>query len=129
MSSIFKETIFLAPFLQLFKNAKIRLSWEQLNRLIPYEIDFLSKLQVILALSKNHISREIPSSLENLVKLQRLNLSVNQLQGKVPPSLGRLSSLHRLNLSHNQLQDQISSTLNNHKIPIAHIFKYIKSIF
>jgi Leucine-rich repeat (LRR) protein len=66
---------------------------------------------VILDLSKNLLSGEIPSSLGNLLKLERLNLSSNQLQGEVPPSLGKLTSLHMLNLSNNHLRGQLPSTL------------------
>ncbi|EOY20798.1 Uncharacterized protein TCM_012146 [Theobroma cacao] len=63
-------------------------------------------------LSRNLLSGEIPSSLGNLLKLERLNLSFNRLQGEVPSSLGKLTSLDMLNLSNNHLQGELPSTFS-----------------
>ncbi|EOY20495.1 Uncharacterized protein TCM_046111 [Theobroma cacao] len=63
-------------------------------------------------LSRNLLSCEIPSSLGNLLRLERLNLSFNRLQGEVPSSLGKLTSLNMLNLSNNHLQGALPFTFS-----------------
>ncbi|KAG8084911.1 hypothetical protein GUJ93_ZPchr0010g8589 [Zizania palustris] len=86
---------------------------ESLEGAIPPELGQLLELQVILDLSQNRLSGEIPASLGNLVKLERLNLSSNGLHGQIPSSLQQLTSLHLLNLSDNLLSGAIPGALSS----------------
>ncbi|ONK56962.1 uncharacterized protein A4U43_C10F15130 [Asparagus officinalis] len=90
-------------------------------------------LVMVLDLSCNSLSGEIPLGLMDLIGLQSLNLSKNQLEGnitdkfggmaqlealdlwmnrlskKIPGSIALLTSLSYLNLSHNDLSSRIPS--------------------
>ena len=59
------------------------------------------------------MSGSIPTSLGNLTKLTRLNLSENQLSGPIPASLGNLTNLTLLDLRENQLSGTIPAWLGN----------------
>ncbi|GJU58057.1 leucine-rich repeat-containing protein [Tanacetum coccineum] len=62
---------------------------------------------VMLDLSGNNISGEIPASLGNLKALQQLNISHNKISGNIPLSLGNLVRIESLDVSHNQLSGKI----------------------
>ncbi|KAK7835023.1 receptor-like protein eix1 [Quercus suber] len=62
---------------------------------------------VVLNLSRNHISGQIPNSISNLRQLSSLDLSSNSLSGPIPPSMSLLSFLGVLNLSYNNFSGAI----------------------
>ncbi|KVI10128.1 Leucine-rich repeat-containing protein [Cynara cardunculus var. scolymus] len=66
-----------------------------------------------LILNDNKFSGEIPTSLEKLTDLKRLNLGYNQLTGTIPESLGNLTSLREFDLSGNQLTGSIPASFGN----------------
>lgn len=76
----------------------------QFNGSIPYNIGILDSIQILVDLSNNSLSGEIPSSLGNLKALENLNLSHNNLSGSVPNSLGTMVSLIHIDLSYNNLE-------------------------
>jgi hypothetical protein len=74
-------------------------------------LDQLYRLQV-LDLSANQLSGVITPRLGRLLELQTLNLAQNQLSGQIPPHLGYLKKLTTLNLANNMLSGPIPSTIN-----------------
>ena len=68
---------------------------------------------LLLDLSNNHLTGEIPSELGDLRSLVYLDLSGNLLTGRIPSELGRLSDLQLLDLSSNRLSGEIPSELGN----------------
>jgi len=66
---------------------------------------------VALDLSANNLEGELPSSLSDLIYLQRLDLSGNALSGELPDALGNLENLEVLALSGNELSGEIPSDL------------------
>jgi hypothetical protein len=65
---------------------------------------------VVLNLSRNHISGQIPKNISNLHQLSSLDLSSNSLSGPIPPSMPSLSFLEFLNLSNNNFSSTIPYT-------------------
>ncbi len=66
-----------------------------------------------LHLDSNQLSRDIPASLGNLVRLEELLLSNNQLTGEIPAVLGSLSSLKKLHINNNELSGSIPASLGD----------------
>ena len=66
---------------------------------------------VILYLSENRLSGQVPSELGNLVDLERLWLNDNRLKGPIPRELGDLGNLGWLFLGGNQLSGCIPGSL------------------
>lgn len=56
---------------------------------------------ILLDLSHNLLTGQIPSSLGQLMNLNSLYLSANQIDGTIPPELGDLPRLGDLDLSLN----------------------------
>ncbi|KAL6330185.1 hypothetical protein AAG906_040106 [Vitis piasezkii] len=71
--------------------------------------DLLSLL--VLDLSKNQFSGNIPSTISLLQNLLQLYLSHNKLQGHMPPNFGALVSLEYLDLSGNNFSGTIPTSL------------------
>ncbi|GKD19456.1 leucine-rich repeat-containing protein [Tanacetum coccineum] len=67
---------------------------------------------VLLDLSGNNISGEIPASLGNLKALKQLNISHNKISGNIPMSLGNLTSIESFDVSHNELSGSIPQSLD-----------------
>ncbi|XP_043692848.1 probable LRR receptor-like serine/threonine-protein kinase At3g47570 [Telopea speciosissima] len=80
---------------------------------LPNSIANLSTQLVILDLSHNQISGDIPVGIENLVSLQYLGLNSNLLAGSIPTSIGKLQMLNALYLSGNRFMGPIPSSLGN----------------
>ncbi|CAL2236449.1 unnamed protein product [Prunus armeniaca] len=72
----------------------------------------LLRLAIILDLSDNIISGEIPEELTSLIYLQSVNLSNNLLSGRIPPKIGDMIWLESLDLSMNQLCGQIAPSMS-----------------
>ncbi|KAG5551567.1 hypothetical protein RHGRI_009840 [Rhododendron griersonianum] len=66
---------------------------------------------VVVDLSDNKFSGEIPESLGSLCGLQALNISENKLTGIIPSSLANLTDLESLDLSRNLLSGEIPQQL------------------
>ncbi|CAA0809906.1 Probable LRR receptor-like serine/threonine-protein kinase [Striga hermonthica] len=88
-----------------------------------------------------NINGVIPSTIGNLIGLQRINLSKNQIRGVIPPTLGKLNRLQRLLLDANQLHGLIPTDIcgltnigdlnlndNNLTGPIPECFGELKSL-
>ncbi|KAK4436442.1 putative LRR receptor-like serine/threonine-protein kinase IRK [Sesamum alatum] len=69
-----------------------------------------SKL-LILDVSQNKLSGEIPSTVGDFGSLQLLNMSSNSFVGTIPARIGQLKSLSILDLSENQLNGTIPSDI------------------
>ncbi|XAR72930.1 hypothetical protein NMG60_11019740 [Bertholletia excelsa] len=75
---------------------------------------FVSRLTqlIILDLSNNNFSGEIPPSLSSLVNLQSLDLRSNSFYGEIPPSISALKSLETLDFSRNRFSGFLPENLN-----------------
>ena len=82
------------------------LSDNRLDGALPIEISELKNLKT-LDLSRNHLAREIPIEYGELYNLTSLNLSRNYLSGQIPGSFWRLEEIQTLNLSHNRLSGSV----------------------
>ncbi|KAH7527970.1 hypothetical protein FEM48_Zijuj05G0022400 [Ziziphus jujuba var. spinosa] len=82
------------------------LSGNNLSGDLPRELTNLLGL-VFLNLSRNHISGHVPESISKLKELESLDLSNNRFSGAIPESLKSLSFLGYLNLSNNDLSGKI----------------------
>ena len=91
----------------------LRLGANELNGPIPSSLENLSKLVRLEVDYNNALSGPIPSSLGNLLELEYLDLSVNALGGPIPSVLGNLSNLEVLALAGNELRGPIPSSLGN----------------
>ncbi|PRY45259.1 leucine rich repeat (LRR) protein [Spirosoma oryzae] len=78
---------------------------------IPETIANLSQLKVFNCGANAGLGGNIPASVGNLTKLERLVLGTNQFTGTVPASLGNLTALTTLYLSDNQLTGSIPAEL------------------
>ena len=88
------------------------LSSNNLTRNIPKNICNLTKLRDII-LSKNQLTGHIPENIDNLTELIILDLSSNNLTGNIPENICDLTNLHQLNLSKNELTGQLPMSINN----------------
>ncbi|KAI3719315.1 hypothetical protein L6452_20212 [Arctium lappa] len=66
-----------------------------------------------LILSENKFSGTIPTSLEKLTTLKRLDLGYNLLTGTIPESLGNFTNSRKFELSGNQLISSIPKSFEN----------------
>ncbi|GLT38709.1 hypothetical protein SLA2020_129390 [Shorea laevis] len=62
---------------------------------------------ILLNLSHNSLTGQIPSSLGKMTELESLDFSSNKLEGRIPEQLTNLTFLSVLQLSHNELVGQI----------------------
>ena len=90
----------------------ISLYSNNLTGAFPANLDDLSKLQIV-NLGRNQLTGLIPPELGNLANLQALYLYRNQLTGEIPPELGNLTNLEGLALGQNELNGEIPSELSN----------------
>ncbi|PPR98906.1 hypothetical protein GOBAR_AA21749 [Gossypium barbadense] len=65
----------------------------------------------VLNIGSNKIAGQIPSSISNLIELERLDISRNQITGTIPASLGQVVKLQWLDLSINRLTGKIPTSL------------------
>ncbi|XP_074284726.1 MDIS1-interacting receptor like kinase 2-like isoform X1 [Silene latifolia] len=76
-------------------------------------------VEVLLDLSKNLLSGEIPLQLGNLVDLEILDLSHNNLSGEIPVTFDQLQSLQVINVSYNKLEGPIPDSSVFQKAPLT----------
>ncbi|CAN1267799.1 Receptor-like protein 41 [Linum perenne] len=79
---------------------------------IPETIAHLEYLQ-LLNLSNNHFTGHIPRSFEQLKKLESLDFSSNNLSGNIPSQLTKLTFLALLNVSNNNFTGEIPETIGH----------------
>ncbi|XP_064963475.1 receptor-like protein EIX2 [Musa acuminata AAA Group] len=79
---------------------------------IPFSFCRIKSL-VVLRLSKNNLSGELPNCWKNSSNLVILDLSSNKLQGGLPDSLSNLQTLQSLHLSYNNFMGQIPLSFRN----------------
>ncbi|XWS09981.1 hypothetical protein CRYUN_Cryun39dG0036600 [Craigia yunnanensis] len=84
----------------------IDLSSNKLTGEIPEQLTSLREL-VALNLSRNILTGNIPRKIGQLRQLQTLDLSRNKFSGSIPPSLSELTFLGSLDLSYNYLSGKI----------------------
>ncbi|XP_038997317.1 DNA damage-repair/toleration protein DRT100-like [Hibiscus syriacus] len=70
----------------------------------------------VLNIGSNKIAGQIPSSISNLVELERLDISRNLIPGTIPISLGQFVKLHWLDIFINSLTGKIPTSLLGIKI-------------
>ncbi|XP_027930101.1 receptor-like protein 7 [Vigna unguiculata] len=106
-----KGTTLVYEKLQEFYNLiVINLSGNKFSGEIPNVIGNLTGL-VLLNLSNNMLSGNIPSSLGKLSNLETLDLSLNALSGKIPLQLQELTFLSHFNVSFNNLSGPIPQNM------------------
>jgi len=66
-----------------------------------------------LHLFNNNLTGTIPSEIENLSNIRKLDLQLNKLTGPIPEEIGNLSNLDTLYLNNNQLNDTIPEELGD----------------
>ncbi|PON95214.1 LRR-domain containing protein [Trema orientale] len=89
------------------------LSANSFGGVLPNSIANLSTQFTMLYLGANHISGDIPTTLENLVNLVILSLRDNLFTGVIPTSLGKLGNLQHMSFALNALSGQIPSAIGN----------------
>ncbi|CAN1838502.1 LRR receptor-like serine/threonine-protein kinase EFR [Linum perenne] len=89
---------------------------------LPQHLGNLSKNLKSLSFNDNHISGNIPSSIQHLVSLTEFWVYNNDLSGTIPSSIGKLKSLEsigklksleKLHLYNNKLSGYIPSSIGN----------------
>ncbi|PPR88680.1 hypothetical protein GOBAR_AA32008 [Gossypium barbadense] len=88
-------------------------SYNNLSGPIPPEILGLSSLSIVLSLSSNSLTGELPVELEKLKNLGLLDVSHNRLSGLLPNNLGSCLSLVELYLEGNLFEGPIPPSLSS----------------
>ena len=91
---------------------ELYLGHNELSGDIPPGLSSLTSL-VVLDLSANRLTGEIPADLADLEHLQELYLGFNDLLGEIPSQLGRLWNLRVLDLQMNILEGDIPGELGD----------------
>uniref|UniRef100_A0A0E0BKB2 non-specific serine/threonine protein kinase n=1 Tax=Oryza glumipatula TaxID=40148 RepID=A0A0E0BKB2_9ORYZ len=79
---------------------------------LKYHPDGISDM-VVIDLSLNHLTGEIPNEITSLDGLVSLNLSWNHLSGKIPKNIGAMKSLESLDLSRNNISGEMPAGLSD----------------
>ncbi|CAH8538922.1 unnamed protein product [Schistosoma bovis] len=104
----------------LYNLEHLLLTYNKLTHIVD-EIKYLKRLSV-LVVSRNLIRQDLPSSIGELTKLVKLDLSFNHITF-LPDSIGKCTSLRDLNLQHNQLTklpDSIGNLVNLCRLSIKY---------
>ncbi|KAB2063987.1 hypothetical protein ES319_A10G257700v1 [Gossypium barbadense] len=80
---------------------------------IPPQLLGVSSVSIILDLSSNYLTGELPVAVENLKILGQLYVSQNRLSGLLPKTLGSCVSLEKLYLDGNHFEGPIPSSLSS----------------
>ncbi len=97
-----------AGFLQ-----KLSLVNNNLNGILPPELENLRNLEILELFENERLSGQIPPGLGNLPKLQNLTLGNNSHSGLIPSELGNLNLLTDLRLFGNSFSGSLPSELGN----------------
>lgn len=79
----------------------LHLGFNQLQGKLPSQIGMLPL--VVLNITRNEFSGEIPTEIGDIKCLQNLDLSYNNFSGSFPASLNNLAELNKFNISYNPL--------------------------
>jgi len=99
-------------FPSLLKVRQVHIDNNNLAGMIPKEIGYLNKLEVLI-LQSNRISENIPSSIGMLPRLKSLVLNENYLSGVIPEEITNCRMLELLLLRANRLSGTIPSFLGD----------------
>ncbi|KAI5315350.1 PREDICTED: probably inactive leucine-rich [Prunus dulcis] len=88
------------------------LSSNQLNGLLPTNIDQIITFITSLDLSSNSFTGQIPMKLSNCSYLNVLKLDNNKFSGSIPPELGQLSRIKTFSVANNQLSGPVPNFNN-----------------
>lgn len=91
---------------------RIEFEGENLNGVIPFEIEQLFQLRFLFLEGANtieeyengalkYLTGEIPTQIQSLTELLILDLNFNELSGPIPAAVWNLSNLRQLDLDHN----------------------------
>ncbi|KAK8257044.1 hypothetical protein V6Z12_1Z009200 [Gossypium hirsutum] len=92
---------------------ELTVSYNNLSGPIPPQLLGVSSMSIILDLSSNHLTGELPVAVENLKNLGQLYVSQNRLSGLLPKTLGSCVSLEKLYLDGNLFEGPIPSSLSS----------------
>ncbi|CAL5044143.1 unnamed protein product [Urochloa decumbens] len=87
------------------------LSYNKLTGQIPTSLAGLASLQIYLNLSNNLLEGPLPLEFGNMNKMQALDLSMNNLSAAIPEQIKECSALEYVNVSRNFLQGALPSSL------------------
>ncbi|KAK1587836.1 hypothetical protein Q3G72_017281 [Acer saccharum] len=79
---------------------------------LPSSFENLSKLEILFVANASLVG-EIPNSIGKLVSLPILDLSTNYLSSKIPYTIAELKSIMQIELSDNQLSGELPESLVN----------------
>ncbi|PPD70500.1 hypothetical protein GOBAR_DD32618 [Gossypium barbadense] len=96
-------------------NGREGLSHNNLSGPIHPQVLGLPSLSIILDLSSNYLTGELPVAVANLKSLGEFHVSKNKLSGLLPSSLGSCVSLEKLFLDGNLFEGPIPSSLSSLK--------------
>ncbi|XVF53306.1 hypothetical protein PTKIN_Ptkin05aG0088800 [Pterospermum kingtungense] len=88
---------------------ELQLGGNMLQGPIPCSLSNLHHFSLVLNLSNNRLSGEIPACLGKLDKLQVLDLSSNSLSGEIPADINSMISVYFVNISFNHLKGKLPS--------------------
>ncbi|XP_039047050.1 probable LRR receptor-like serine/threonine-protein kinase At3g47570 [Hibiscus syriacus] len=91
----------------------LSLDHNNLSGSIPHEVLGLSALSIVLDLSSNYLTGELPVEVEKLKNLARLDISQNRLFGLLPSSLGSCESLEYMFVDGNLFEGPIPSSFSS----------------
>ncbi|XP_040957986.1 probable LRR receptor-like serine/threonine-protein kinase At3g47570 [Gossypium hirsutum] len=91
----------------------LSVSYNNLSGPIPPQLLGVSSMSIILDLSSNYLTGELPVAVENLKNLGQLRVSQNRLSGLLPKTLGSCVSLEKLYLDGNLFEGPIPSSLSS----------------
>ncbi|XP_040957985.1 receptor kinase-like protein Xa21 [Gossypium hirsutum] len=91
----------------------LTVSYNNLSGPIPPHLLGVSSMSIIIDLSSNYLTGEIPVAVENLKNLGELYVSQNRLSGLLPKTLGSCVSLEKLYLDGNLFEGPIPSSLSS----------------
>ncbi|KAK7858042.1 putativeinactive leucine-rich repeat receptor-like protein kinase [Quercus suber] len=81
----------------------LELSFNKLSGAIPSNISTRLPYVIVLDLSRNNFSSEIPTNIANCVYLNSLKLDHNRLTGQIPQQLGQLTRIKTFTVANNFL--------------------------
>ncbi|XP_050156543.1 receptor-like protein EIX1 [Malus sylvestris] len=93
---------------------EIDLSWNSIS-LDPIPKWLFNQKDLALSLDYNQLTRQLPSSIQNMTGLTALNLEGNDFNSTIPEWLYSLNNLESLLLSYNAFHGEISSSIGNLK--------------